>query len=61
MSLSCGLRLIFRGSCLQNEQGHQYITGMEVAQPALGYSAWFHANRFTIQDPPLHSGFEIRY
>lgn len=51
MSLSCGLRLTFRGSCLQNEQGHQYTTGMEAAQVALGYSAWFHATRFTAQDP----------
>lgn len=34
MSLGCGLRLTFRWSCLQNEQGHQYTTGMEAAQLA---------------------------
>lgn len=58
MSLSCGLRLTFWGSCLQNEQGHQCITGMEAAQLALGYSAGFHATRFTIQDP--HSTLDLR-
>lgn len=58
MSLSCSLRLAFRGFCLQNEQGHQYTTGMETAQVALDYSAWSHATRFTVQDP--HSSLDLR-
>lgn len=58
MSLSCGLRLTFRGSCLQNEQGHHYTTGMEAAQVALGIYTWFHATRFTVQDP--HSTLDLR-
>lgn len=58
MSLSCSLRLTFRGFCLQNEQGHQYTTGMETAQVALDYSAWSHATRFTVQDP--HSSLDLR-
>lgn len=58
MSLSCGLRLTFRGFCLQNEQGHQYTTGMETAQVALGFSAWSHATSFTVQDP--HCSLDLR-
>lgn len=58
MSLSCGLGLTFRGSCLQNEQGHHYTTGMEAAQVALGLYTWFHATRFTVQDP--HCTLDLR-
>lgn len=58
MSLRCSLRLTFRGSCLQKEQGHQYTTGMGTAQVGLGCSAWFHAATFPVQDP--HSTLDMR-